>query len=161
MSTYLDTSALAKLYHQEAGSAFVEAILATKQPVFVSRLGVVEMHSALSGKVRTKTLTQTHSDLARQRFRSDVRKRRFQIIALRARHYELADTLIATHGSASALRMLDCGLLISMEFARPPKRSLGRCEKNGIAARIDRLKPILPLQKHDLPWWGRRFRLPI
>ena len=119
MSTYLDTSALAKLYHQEAGSAFVETILATKQPVFVSRLGVVEMHSVLSGKVRTKTLTQTDSDLARQRFRSDVRKRRFQIIALRARHYELADTLIATHGSASALRTLDSlQLAVALDLAR-------------------------------------------
>jgi predicted nucleic acid-binding protein len=119
LSTYLDTSALAKLYHQEAGSAFVEAILATNQPVFVSRLGVVEMHSVLSGKVRTKTLTQADSDLARQRFRSDVRKRRFRIIALRSRHYELADALIEAHGSASALRTLDSlQLAVALDLAR-------------------------------------------
>jgi hypothetical protein len=41
------------------------------------------------------------------------------------------------------------------------KVELIRCEKIGIAARIDRLKPILPLQTKDLLWWGRRFRLPL
>ena len=119
MSTYLDTSALAKLYHQELGSAFVEALVAKGQPVFLSRLGVVEMHSVLSGKVRTRTLTQADSDLAQQRFRSDVRNRRFRIVALRARHYELADNLIAAHGSASALRTLDSlQLAVALDLAR-------------------------------------------
>ena len=72
MSTYL-TSALAKLCHQEAGSAFVEAILATNQPVFVSRLGVVEMHSVLSGKVRARILTQAVT-AGCERLREEVRQ---------------------------------------------------------------------------------------
>lgn len=53
MSIYLDTSALAKYYHRENGSEVVEKLLASNPPVFVSRLGVLEMHSVLSGKVRT------------------------------------------------------------------------------------------------------------
>jgi hypothetical protein len=27
-------------------------------------------------------------------------------------------------------------------------------------AGVDRLKPVPPMHANDLPWWGRRFRLP-
>ena len=74
---YFDTSGVAKLYHAEIGSAVVEGLLAKSPRVYLSRLGVLEMHSVLSGKVRTGALTQAAADKALQLFRSDVRRRRF------------------------------------------------------------------------------------
>ena len=52
MAAYLDTSALAKIYHQEIGSAFVENLVDTDPPVFLSRLGSLELQSVLAGKIR-------------------------------------------------------------------------------------------------------------
>ena len=119
MIIYLDTSALAKLYHQEAGTAFVEELLSNAESVFVSRLGVLEMHSVLAGKVRTRTVTQTYADLMGRRFRSDVRKRRFRVVALRSRHYDLAHSLVAAHGAARGLRTLDSlQLAVALDLAR-------------------------------------------
>lgn len=107
MSLFFDTSGLAKLYHDEAGSTTVESLLEKGQSVILSRLGALEMHSVFAGKVRTGVLTQADADLALQLFRSDIRKRRFNVVALRVRHYELAQKLVAAHGTSAALRTLD------------------------------------------------------
>lgn len=119
MSFYLDTSALAKLYHLEAGTLFVKGLLSSGQRMYVSRLAVLEMHSVFAGKVRTGTLTQTQADLAWRRFRSDVRQRRFRIVTLRVRHYEVAGKMIAAHGVGCALRTLDSlQVAVALELAR-------------------------------------------
>ena len=53
MACFLDTSAVAKLYHEEMGSAFMEQLLLrADETAFISRLGVLEMHSVLAGKAR-------------------------------------------------------------------------------------------------------------
>ncbi|MBI4907117.1 MAG: type II toxin-antitoxin system VapC family toxin [Acidobacteria bacterium] len=119
MSLYFDTSATAKLYHAEIGSAVVEGLVAKGQSIYLSRLGVLEMHSVLSGKVRTGALTQVAADKALKLFRNDVRSRRFRIATLRIHHYELAEKLIAVHGTASALRTLDSlQLAVALDLAR-------------------------------------------
>jgi len=116
---FLDTSALAKLYHKEIGSDFL-AELAFKEPLLlVSRLGVVEMQSVLAGKVRTRTLTEFDAELARSRFRSDIRRKRIRVVALRNRHYELAASLIEKHASNQGLRTLDSlQLAMAVDLAR-------------------------------------------
>ena len=49
---FLDSSALAKLYHAEVGSAAVEQmVLLSAATILISGLSVVEVQSALSGKV--------------------------------------------------------------------------------------------------------------
>jgi uncharacterized protein with PIN domain len=45
MPGFLDTSALAKLYHVEVGSEFVEALLRRDSPSYISTLTLVEMQS--------------------------------------------------------------------------------------------------------------------
>jgi predicted nucleic acid-binding protein len=118
LAVYLDTSALAKLYHREVGSERIEELL-QNQTVFLSRLGVVEMQSVLAGKVRTKYLLQSDADLARRRFRSDVRRRRFRVVALRVRHYDLAENLVAVHGYQVGLRTLDSlQLAVALDLQR-------------------------------------------
>ena len=119
MALYLDTSALAKLYHLEIGTLFVKGLISSGQRVYVSRLAVLEIHSVFAGKVRTGTLTHTQAELACRRFRSDVRQRRFRIVTLRVRHYEVAGKMIAAHGVGFALRTLDSlQVAVALELAR-------------------------------------------
>ena len=108
MAVFLDTSALAKLYHREAGSEFVERIVdESAGACFISRLGVLEMHSVLALKERTGALMARESELVRRRFRGDVRRRRFRVVALRARHYEAAERLLGLYGAVHGLRTMD------------------------------------------------------
>ena len=103
---FLDTSALAKLYHRELGTDVMEALTGRRQSIYVSRLAVVEMQSVFSGKVRTGQLAQSAADLLRRRFRGELHRRRFQTVALRSHHYQTADLLIVRHGP-NGLRTLD------------------------------------------------------
>ena len=73
MALFFDTSALAKLYHEEVGSAAVQQLFEVPDQVsFISRLGALEMHSVLAGKVRTGEITADSMELARRKFRADT-----------------------------------------------------------------------------------------
>jgi len=91
----LDTSALAKLYRPEIGTAVVERMIDNSSgDCFISRLVVLEMHSVLSQKTRAGEIPSSDSALVLQRFRKDIRVRRFRVVALSARHYEIAEELV-------------------------------------------------------------------
>ena len=107
MSAFLDTSALAKLYHQEIGTDFVQTLLAFQSPGYISRLGLVELQSVLSRKIRTKTITRTNADLALLCFRSNVRHGQIIVTSLKAQDFDLAEALIGKYGDSNALRTLD------------------------------------------------------
>jgi predicted nucleic acid-binding protein len=116
---FLDTSAIAKLYHKEIGSEFLEQLVEKESVVLVSRLGAVEMQSVLSGKVRTRTLTEHDAELAQRRVRTDVRRKRIRIVALRNRHYELAASLIEKHANNQGLRTQDSlQLAVAVDLAQ-------------------------------------------
>jgi predicted nucleic acid-binding protein len=108
LGTYLDTSALAKLYHSEIGTLRTEQlVLDSPGGCFVSRLGILEMQSVLALKMRAGELSSAKSAVALRRFRGDLRRRRFRLVSLRIRHYEMAERLIEVHGISSRLRTLD------------------------------------------------------
>ena len=87
--------------------------------VLISRLAVLELRSALSRKVRTRELATDNAELAHRRFHGDVRMGRFRVVALRGRHYQLADSLITTYGASSGLRTLDSlQLALALDLAR-------------------------------------------
>jgi predicted nucleic acid-binding protein len=107
--SFLDTSALAKLYHEEAGSEYVERIVG--QPGsrgFVSRLSLVEMESAFAIKVRTGALDETGRSLALRRLRADIARSRLIVgPAIGPGHYRSAAKLLRVHGVSHGLRTLD------------------------------------------------------
>jgi PIN domain nuclease of toxin-antitoxin system len=64
---FLDTSALAKLYHKEAGSEYVDRILRdTESRSLISRLSLVEMESVLAIKMRTGEVDEQDVEIARR-----------------------------------------------------------------------------------------------
>jgi predicted nucleic acid-binding protein len=108
LGIYLDTSALAKLYHTEIGTLKVEQLVGDAAGIcFVSRLGVLEMRSVLAQKTRTGEISVAAAVAVLQRFRGDIRRRRFRVVSLGVRHYESAENLVDVYGLSHGLRALD------------------------------------------------------
>jgi len=105
---FLDSSALAKLYHAEVGSTAVEqVVLHSDAIVLVSRLSVVEVQSAFAGKVRAGVISGGDAAGLRRRFLEDIANGLFRVVALTSDHYEQAGELIERHGASRGLRTLD------------------------------------------------------
>lgn len=71
---YLDSSALAKWYLSEAGSAEFVEFIRTRQVALISRLTVVEIRSLLARRRRSGDITIEYQQDAVRTFDSDVRK---------------------------------------------------------------------------------------
>ncbi|MEX2092296.1 MAG: type II toxin-antitoxin system VapC family toxin [Pirellulales bacterium] len=107
-SSFLDTSALVKRYHVEEGTSEVDRRYNDPQhALIVSRLGFVEVLSALATKVRTGVLSHDAHDAARKRFLGDVKSRRLSVMRLLAIHYRDAERLIDRHAKTRRFRTLD------------------------------------------------------
>lgn len=77
----LDTSALVKYYHVEIGSPKVIALVDDHSHVsFISRISLVEMHSAFARRVRAGEITAAHFQRWRKRFFADLRVRKFRVV---------------------------------------------------------------------------------
>ena len=74
---FLDTSAVAKRYHKESGSEYIDRIL--EQSVsrsLISNLSILELESVLAIKRRTGEINQQSLEIARRRFRADLARQR-------------------------------------------------------------------------------------
>jgi uncharacterized protein len=117
---YLDTSALAKLYHAEAGSGRMESLAGEADArLIISQLSLIEMQSVFAGKVRTGVIGKAALDQLRGLFFSDLAKRRFEVVLLAHRHYQEAETLVRTYAVDYALRTLDAlQLAVALDLRR-------------------------------------------
>ena len=105
---FLDSSALAKLYHPERGSDQVERLF--EQPdcqILISRLTVVEVQSVLVGKVRAGMIGEDDVEAVRKRFFGDIGGRLIDVAAVGEPHFETAGDLIRRHATTRRLRTLD------------------------------------------------------
>jgi predicted nucleic acid-binding protein len=105
---FLDTSAVAKLYRQEAGSDFIDRVFSTPGSQHViSRLTIVEMESVFALKARTGEIDQQAVLIARRRLEADLGCNRLLLAAVNDGHFRDARQLLIKHGLAEALRTLD------------------------------------------------------
>jgi predicted nucleic acid-binding protein len=105
---FFDTSAFAKHYRTEVGTAKVDAFLtATGSRHFISALGVVELHSVLARLTRDGKITAADFHLARGRFLADIASGRWQVVPVTAAHFHHAQQLLVRHGLGRSLRTLD------------------------------------------------------
>jgi predicted nucleic acid-binding protein len=104
---FLDTSALAKLYHQEQGSEMVEggAIDRTVR-LWLSDLARIELHSVFVRKVRDGELAEATLQIVLECFREDLHSR-FHVVLLTEDIIEQAIALLLDHGKRRPLRTLD------------------------------------------------------
>ena len=104
----MDTSALAKVYRKEAGSDFVDRILAEPGSQYlISRLTIVEMESVFALKARVGEIDQQAVLIARRRLDADLGRRRLLVAAVNDEHFRGARQLLFKHGAVEALRTLD------------------------------------------------------
>jgi uncharacterized protein len=105
---FFDSSALAKRYHRESGSAKVETLF--REPGrqnIVSRLTVVEMHSVFGIKVRMSVLSPSEGDILRGQFDADIISGAIRVFALTDFNYLRAEQLVIRYGYRRRLRSLD------------------------------------------------------
>jgi hypothetical protein len=144
--SFLDTSALAKHYHVEPGSVEVDRLWADPgNPLFISRVGVVEAVSVFAGKVRTGELSSSAFTVLRKRFLNDVGNRRPRLVRLLVKHFKDAERLIRLYGLAQRIRTLDalqlavaldlqsCGLVDLLVSSDKHLLSVARSTSFGIA----------------------------
>lgn len=119
-SYFFDTSALVKHYHPEQGTAEVDRILNEPGSRYVvSRLLVVEIHSALAMKVRTQVIALQDFQQFQKRFASDLATRRFQTIRMLQGHFHEASQLLSQYAPAQSFRTLDAlQLAVALDLQR-------------------------------------------
>ena len=104
---FLDTSAVAKLYHEEPGSDVVEHLASSLTTrLWIAELTHVEFHSICLRKVREGQLTEEKLRIVLDCFAEDVLNR-FHVVPLDVRMVEQAVTLLLRHGKHQSLRTLD------------------------------------------------------
>ncbi len=106
---FLDTSALAKRYHKENGSDFVDRLLEQiGSRSWISHLSIVEFESVLAIKTRTKEIDPPALEVARRRFRADLAQQRLLVAApVHEIHFHSARRLLSQYGVTDGLRTLD------------------------------------------------------
>jgi uncharacterized protein len=112
---FLDTSAVAKLYHEEPGSAVMEALASSPTAeLWITELTRAEFHSVCLRKVRKGELADEALQTVLACFNDDVRDR-FEIVPWQEHMIETAIALLLQHGKARALRTLDALQLIAAQ----------------------------------------------
>jgi predicted nucleic acid-binding protein len=106
---FLDTSALAKLYHKETGSEYMDRILADQiSRSMISHLSIVEFESVLAIKTRTGEIDEHALQIARRRFHADIAQQRLWVAPrVHERHFQDARRLLIKYGVLEGLRTLD------------------------------------------------------
>lgn len=118
---FFDTSALSKHYQPEPGTAVVDGLLAEPDSRhLISRLSMVELHSALAKRVRAGQLTAAEFWMLTRRFRADVRTKRLRVVRVQVSHFVSAEQLIRRHGLTENLRTLDAlQLAVALDLNEP------------------------------------------
>lgn len=97
---FLDTSALAKRYIEEAGSEKVRLLMEEADGIVVSRLAYAEMLSALVRRRKAIRLSDSDFDLLLQGFRADWES--FIVVEMNDDTLRLVDAVISRHALRSA-----------------------------------------------------------
>jgi predicted nucleic acid-binding protein len=105
LSAYVDTSVLAAYYFPERSSSVVDAMLRRLSPPTISPLVEVELHSAISQKLRARQIDAAMATRVVVQFRSHVADGLYERVAIGAREYALASEWIARF--EVSLRALD------------------------------------------------------
>ena len=113
MELFVDTSALAKYYYPEPGSEDVEALLLEAERVFVSRLCIVEMASALAKKRPVREIGKDAETRIWNAFQDDLRSEILDLVPLDEDIVSRAAALIRDLGAHEGLRALDALQLAS------------------------------------------------
>jgi len=117
---FLDTSALVKIYHREAGSEYCLELYSNQSHLIISELARVELHSAIFRKQREKQLNAKALKAVQQKFMYDC-EGRYEVLQVASLVYDEACGLLSRYATMYGLRTLD-----SLQLAT----FLNYCEKD-------------------------------
>lgn len=106
MQYFFDTSAVVKLYHQEAGSDRILPLYKGGEAIVISELSKVEFVSTVHKKLRTGEITAATLDAVISRFFADCTGR-FVVIHVASFIVDAALDIMNIHGRANHLYSLD------------------------------------------------------
>jgi len=90
LTVYIDTSVLVAYYCPEPSSEKIEAFITAQRQVAISALTEIEMFSALSRKVRERTMDRHDAGRITAKFISHLDGHYFTYIPVEAHHFRLA-----------------------------------------------------------------------
>jgi len=106
MNFYFDTSALVKLFYEEAGSNVIEEIVLNNENlIYVSELVRLEFLSSIYRRYRQKDLTEAEVNSVIDSF--DEQLQAFYVEPLESSTIQSAEELIKEYGKIHGLRSLD------------------------------------------------------
>ncbi len=103
---FLDTSALVKIYHREAGTDFLLGLYHGRDSLLISELTQVELRSTVFRKFRERRLDAQALDAVLRRFSWDCLQR-FKVLPVVSLVFDAACGLLNLHGRERGLRTLD------------------------------------------------------
>lgn len=106
MQYFFDTSAVVKLYHQEAGSELVLPLYTAEQNIVVSELSKVEFLSTVHKKYRTNEISLAALEALKNRFMVDAHER-FTVIPIVSPVIDKALEIIESYAGETHLFALD------------------------------------------------------
>jgi predicted nucleic acid-binding protein len=115
VTTYVDTSVLAAYYCPEPISALAERTLRSLTNPIISDLTLVELTSAVSRKIREKTLSREEGTRILTQFETHLEEGYYRILPVRTRDYRMARSWLAQ--LQGTLRTLDALHLAVAESA--------------------------------------------
>jgi predicted nucleic acid-binding protein len=104
---YLDTSALAKLYVQEAGSDDLDSALIGRRDLLISELALTELTSAIARRVREGEIEASIARRIYQQLFRDVRAGEYKLLDLTSATHREAERLLLTMGRHAPIRAGD------------------------------------------------------
>nr|CBH37369.1 conserved hypothetical protein [uncultured archaeon] len=141
MKTYfLDTSALVKRYHQEVGTDTIDKIFGEEGKVlFISDLSIIEFHSAIALKVRTREISRDALFHLIGLFSNELDMGLYRVMRIDEAQKQEAVKLLTKYGFDYALRTLDSLQLAAME-------SVGKEKVDGVVCADARFCEIIRLE---------------
>jgi len=104
---YLDTSALAKLYVQEADSDELDSALVGRRDLLISESALTELTSALARRAREGVLDPASVRRIYQQLFRDIRAGEYRLLDLTSATHREAERLLLTIGRRAPIRAAD------------------------------------------------------
>ena len=106
MNYFLDTSALVKIYHHEAGSAFMRQIYESAVSLHIADLAQVEFTSATMQKLKSNALDEHAASAVFNKFEYDI-ETRYSVIPFMSAVTSEAMSILKNRDRIVLLRPLD------------------------------------------------------
>ncbi|MFB6272525.1 MAG: type II toxin-antitoxin system VapC family toxin [Salinibacter sp.] len=141
-SYFLDTSALVKRYHEEAGSHSVDRLFqAAERNLIISDVSIIEFYSAIAKKVRIEEIDTKAFTNLRKRFAHDLNQGLYEIVRFGESEKRVATRLITRYATSRPLRTLDAIQLALVNYPMPKGIELVTALKRLRSCSLEPLRP--------------------